>query len=119
MTLRSGPNGEALTVLDMKELRPILTPDCSGGDFHPRLSYFAAVHRQSSSLEMVFGLGLYPIQQGAAPVVRLGIDYTLSSQHIRFSPSGNELAWGTTTGEVLVADLTEVNQWLTKVGLGW
>jgi len=36
-----------------------------------------------------------------------------------FSPDGRFIAWGTTDGTVLVAEMAEVFQRLEKLGLGW
>jgi len=57
-------------------------------------------------------------QGGARELVRLGVDYE-NSHAIVFCPTGRRVAWGTRAGEVLVADLVEVNRRLSALGLGW
>jgi WD40 repeat protein len=63
------------------------------------------------------GFSLYS-QLAAKPLITLAID-TQPAKWPEFDSTGNLLAWGNLDGTVTVCNLSEINQRLTKIGLGW
>jgi serine/threonine protein kinase/WD40 repeat protein len=53
----------------------------------------------------------------ANPVVTLGIDSQNSA--LQFSPSGNQVIWGSVDGSVVVCDLEDLNRRLGAIHLDW
>jgi WD40 repeat protein/predicted Ser/Thr protein kinase len=82
----------------------------------PRASYLVR-HGTDPRCRFVRGFSLVPAGHDA-PAITLGPDDPVAAT-LAVSSDGARWAWGNTGGTITVADLGEINERLTRVGLGW